>query len=711
MTFTRATLTAAAVATVLLTTGCSSSDDAAPSSGPTLPGNTITAMGGRGGSDGGFGGRGEEINFDKYGPGNLEVRRAGTVDASFTPSSATASLGSNPAIVNSDTTVVMAATAADKPASGGLYVFNYQLRISDGNTGAFSSDEVATGLQIASGATLTLPLNYFASQAYFYLSNDVDNRGTITVADVSATQRGGLTIDANGSYIGSGVITTQGTQPGQAGGSISIYAANLLLNSGPVNASGADASTGAAGNGASIYLEGRLAENTAEISSRGGNAASGAGGNGGSVNLRGDERMFNSGAISTQGGTGTTSGGQGGSAYVSLDDAGELRNTAAIDTRGGAASAGNAGGGGQIGLYADGVLRTSGTLVSRGGDSTAPAGNGGSGGSMYLETDEGYFSGPGIDLPAGDLLVSGNIDSSGGSAVATGTGSGGDAGNVYIELGNYSTPEAQRLVLLGYDRIDNSSGDANYPQDAYVSIGFNNDYGEPNYNNTYVAGGSIINEAQLIGRGGNVVADATNPALGGRGHYVYLETDYDYGANYPDGERLDNSGLIDTRPGTSLNTTSTTWAGGVWMWGYNGVQNSGELFASGANDLGTDGGATGRGNNADDVEIYAQGPVANTGAVHVSGGAGEYVGGSGGYVSFAGTSVNNGGAVNGTGGNADASLAGSAGGDGAFIEMYVPGSTGGVTNSGALSITGGTGETAGTEGGARIAGACVAGTC
>ncbi len=681
--------------------GCGGSGDGG---GTTAGIYTINTSGADGGPNGGSGGSGGYFDLEMYygSGGSIEVLKTGAANASWTPTTAVVNLGSNPLAIAADTTI---AVVTVEPATGTPYLIAdiYSLYISDGDT-VLGNEPPVTGISVASGITLTLGLNYStATGTRFYLYNDIDNHGTITTVDYDATQRGNLRLYM-ASYHGNSAIDTSGTQDGQSGGYVYLSPNYSFFNNGTINTSGYGSATGAAGNGGDvgIWPDYRL-ENTGDITTDGG-TASGAGttgGNAGYIDLEayyGD--LFNSGDLSSRGGDGVTAGGNGDWQFLYVGSVGDLLNSGDLDTSGGDATGGNGGYGDWIGLYAygGGIINT-GDLTTTGGATTDVASNGGSGGDIDVYVDYGYIY---QYTPAGDILFSGNINTSGGLAVtSTGaTGNGGSGGDINIDGDFDYYPMGQRIALLGYSGIDTSGGDGNYGGSAsWVEFYCDESYSD---DGTYGPGCNITNEADLNTMGGDVVAGATTtPANGGDGGSVYLETDYYYGMLDSSLDHVVNRGNIDTSGGDSLESTTNNVgdAGYVWIWGYNSVTNSGDITAVGGDDFGTDGGTTGYGNAGDDVELFAQlGPVKNTGDLDSSGGDGEYDGGRADNIDLFGPEVKNSGNLTANGGDADASLAGSTGGNAEDVELYAPGGRDDITQSGTVTNNGGTGATVGTDG-------------
>ena len=695
----------------LIMTGCSSSNKSSDNNSTTTENYTINTSGGLGGANTGSGGSGNDVQLYKQsGTGDAEIRTSGSADASFTASTPDGNLGSNPLNITTDTSI---AVVTDEPAAGTPYLVanSSTLRISDGN-GTLNDENAVTGISVASGATLTLSLNYnTATRSYIYFNGDVVNNGSITTEDASATSRGNLYFSMS-SYIGStgSAINTAGTGDGQNGGYVAINANYSIYNHSNILTRGNDSTASNAGDGGYVSLNANyIVQNTGDISSRGGDAASGNAGSGGYINLHGGYgNCFNSGDLTSIGGNGEF-GGNGN--YVSLEaNPGKLLNSGNIDTHGGNSTNSNGATAGAISMNASGgQLVNSGNLTASGGDSTESASNGGNGNQISL-----YIGTGGIDStrPAGDMMVSGNMDNSGGDAVASGSGNGGNGASITASIESNGYPSNASIMLLGYTDIDTSGGDGNYGGVA-GNFGIQNDYIPAN--STYLPGGNVVNEANVNAHGGNVVATAvTTPANGGNGGNYNLETDYNYGYLVPELELATNSGNIDLSGGDSLESTSNNSgrSGSFWLWGYNGATNSGTVTANGGNDAGTDGGTTGYGNYASDVQMFAElGEVNNSGNLINNGGNGEYRGGYTNGISLYGATVSNTGNLTSNGGNADANLASSRGGNGGYIELYSPEGVTGVSNSGTVSHLDGTGTITYEVGMFISGGVCISGPC
>ncbi len=694
------------------------SDSSSSSSAVAPPTFTINMAGADGGADGGNGGDGGDFDLimEVGSMGPLEIKSSGVADASFTATVGTPNLGDKPLVLSADTTLAVLDPAGAEPDAGTPYMLD-----SDGNvyvwdgTGDWGAQEDAdgdslepvTGISVALGTTLTLELNYI-THAVLELDYDLDNHGTITTEDLNPDERGSLAMYL-ASYHGNSAIDLSGTLDGQSGGDLEINPSLSFFNHGTINTSGYGSTIGGAGDGGNVgvYSDHYL-ENTGNITTSGGTASGAAGltgGDAGEIDLGANGYAYNSGDLGASGGDGVTEGGDGNGVYLYVDSIGDVRNSGNIDTSGGDSTTYDAGDGDSVGLYAyGGGIFNSGNLTTKGGNTIDADSNGGDGGDVDLYTYYGVIE---FDVdaywPAGDVLFSGNVDTSGGTAVTTAgaTGDGGDGGYFNIEANYENYPLGQRVALLGYvGSITTSGGDGNEGGDA-GDLSVYCDYGLDEMTGNYLPGCNITNELDIVAKGGSVYATAVNIGEdGGEGGVIYIETDTYYGLGSPTFDLVANSGNIDVTGGDSLESDNTGngEGGDVWIWGYNGVTNTGNITSVGGSDPGADGGTTGRGNHGKNILIFAQGPVTNSGALTAGGGDGEYRGGGADSITLFGISVNNSGALTANGGNADPLLPDSEGGDGELIELFAPNGVQDITQTGAVSNAGGTGETAGDDG-------------
>lgn len=688
--------------------------------GPTT--YSISTSGGEAGVDGGTGGFGGRVQIIKFGgTGSVEVRKSGTVNASFTHTQATPDLGSNALEITSDTTIQ---ALVGEPTAGTPYMLpgDIFLYISDGDS-IPGNETAVTGLRVASGATLTLELNNPAAsgtETRLYLPNDIDNNGTITPANIDGTQRGGLDLVFR-SYHGStgSRIDTSGVVAGQNGGAIRLTtlggdASMAINNRGDIDASGAEAPSGNGGMGGSINLDGyAFFENSGTISSIGGRGVSGNGGRGGHVRIEsGTEQLYNSGDINAYGGDGSAAGGPGGlvefESNTTGGGSGEIRNSGDINASGGESTGAIGGGpGGLIEIDAHGDLLNNATLNATGGASLDATASGGNGGYISLASSPISL----IATLAGNVSIAGDIHCAGGHAETTGTGFGGQGGTVEIVLDTSGSasgatglpaPGNQQLILYGYTDIDASGGSGNHGDMGgsvnIISEGERWDNGASAFVDDPC--GDTINEADILVTGGSVAAGATTlPATGGTGGQAFLLADTDATAVNPAAEQVINSGAIDTSGGDSLALTSDPGgnAGGIGLSARHLVSNSGNLTNNGGSDLvNDDSPTTGFGHGSGMIMLQSHGGTAsNSGTLTANGGNGEMLGGEAIGIILGHDQVINSAAISARGGNADSALAGSLGGAGGTVTVYdndLPDLTGNI------DCAGGTGVTAGADG-------------
>lgn len=485
---------------------------------------TLDASGGTAGNKGGWA---DYYSWGVYlqkdaGYGAIEILNSGSADASFTPTvSVDPDFGARPLSIDADTTLYVYDPALDTPPAAGMPYQKqglYWVYVADGDND-FANDTYATGLSIAAGVTLTLNDVMGNSTGYIGLNNGLINRGTITGVDVDATQRLDLMLEAE-NVVNLGRIESFGILPGQNGGFLYMFAFGDpgvhgdIINQGPILTYGANNTDGAAGNGGEVYIEcisnGRI-ENTALIDAHGGTAsgAAGMGGLGGDVSLYAYHSLSNSGAIRANGGDGVDGAWNGGSINLYAAMLGDVRNSATLDASGGSAiyGAGRWGGAVDFTAYGGSVIN-SGDILAGGGDTIDPdnAGHGsGPGGYFYVWALPDYIDG---SVPAGDIVLAGNIDVSSGDALSS-VGLAASAGHVYATIGNPGGG-GQVISLRGYQLIDTSGGYGGNVGGHAADIWLSNDVSGP-----------VINEAWLVARGGD--ADVARPgSKGGLGGTINL---------------------------------------------------------------------------------------------------------------------------------------------------------------------------------------------
>lgn len=473
-------------------------------------GYSIDASGGTAGDRGGWAnywifGSSSGVYLQKdAGYGAIEILASGRADASFTPTVASdPDFGARPLSIDVDTALEVYDPVVDTPPAADVPYQKqglYWIYVSDGD-GDFANDQYATGLSIAAGVTLTLNDVMGDGTGYVGLNNGLINRGTITGADFSGSQRLGLMLEAE-NIINLGRIESFGILPGQSGGFVYLFAFGDpgvhgdIINQGPILTYGANNSGGSAGDGGEVYAEcysnGRI-ENTALIDAHGGTAsgAAGMGGVGGDVSLYSYQALDNSGDIRANGGDGVDGAWYGGAVSLNACYRGSVRNGATIDASGGSGLYGDGRWGGNVVFTAyGGSVINSGDILANGGDAVDP-------------DNVGLYSGPGaccysyaladrIDgsVPAGDVIFSGNVDLTSGD-VLSGAGLATKAGDFYATIGNWGGG-GQRISLLGYQLLDTSGGYGGNTGGHAANIWVSNE-----------GTGPVTNEARLVASGGN----------------------------------------------------------------------------------------------------------------------------------------------------------------------------------------------------------------
>jgi hypothetical protein len=689
------------------------------------PAFRINTSGGRGGSNGGMGGpAGPVISNLQAGNSNLYIRNSGLVDAGFEPGTPFVSLGDNPLVLTENTTIN---TVTMEPAAGTAYQLDGSgiVRISDGN-GTLKDEAPVTGIDVGPGTVLTLDLNSdMNTRANLALSHDLHNQGTITTLNTAANTRGGIILEV-AQYIANSEIDTAGTATTPDGGDVHIFAQYSIYNGGSINSSGADvAGAGAAGTGGTIDLVAQQTlENTGKLDAHGGRSDSDRGGSGGDIYLRAvNGSIYNSRNLVNHGGEGTA-GGHGGAIQLMSSYGNGIRNSGRLQNYGGLGLSDAGGSAGQILMNTQGgAIYSSGFIDAYGGDTRQTASNGGSGDVIMFNTSFttttlaaplAIAAGPSIPLDQLDIRLSGDINTSGGDSPAGGSGSGGSGGMIQImQIGPIrgDTRTEPVVELLGYKAIDARGGDGNQggtggPVDWRMFTGVS-------LTGTPLPGGDIVNEAAITTRGGDVDPASTGPGEGGGGGPVFFQGITEFTFPFDDDEEsLVNRGDIDASSGDSLNSiNSSAMAAIVSLYNRGPVTNRGGIDCSGGDDLATDKGADGYGHGAGPIQLLSMSQVVNSGVLNSNGGNGEYLGGNGQGVRLAGTLVDNSAAINATGGNANADVPGSAGGNGGGVELISPDDYMAVFNSAAVDVSAGEGESAGDPGYDLEGGICLSGDC
>ncbi len=752
--------------------GSSSSSGGGSSGGGGVGGGVpdLNLNGGKGSDGVGYaqGGNGGFAYVVNYFGGNTEIRTEGVADAGFTPISidGLGDTGANPLNVTADTTI-LAVTLFPVIAEGGAvgmgtnYIHSngnilrtatgvvaaegvdvavvdnsyyaptagtFNLFIADGiatvatagtpyfrggnsliylSSGDLVADAVATGVQVSAGSTLTVALNN-SPNASINTNNDFINRGIVTTADASPTQRGNLFINAN-YYFADGDINTNGAATGQNGGDVNLYT-TAMYNRGDVDTSGANSGAGNGGDAGTIDMYGlNGVVNAGGLDLDGGDATGVGVGSGGTASgatlysLNGS--VANAGAVSATGGDGDIGGGDGGGLMATTRNTGSVYNSGDVTAPGGAGS----GYGGDIGLSTyGGAVLSSGKLDVSGGDSNVANPDGGEGGRVILYRVTNYSTG----TEAG-IILSGDIDISGSDSASVGMSATGGNGGSFLVFeggeGNITDPfipgagNRPRIALLGYSNLSFKGGDGGVGgYGGFVGI-ISSDVFYSSLGQTMPSGNTTI-EAAIDARGGDsTVTSGANPDYyGGEGGFVTMYSSYGY-MGFPENQLIVNSGDMDMSAGNTYgNNLNLNPGGSIGMYGYSGVTNSGSMKANGSNDSINVGTMAGRGSDGGLIMFQSLAAVDNTGSMAASGGNGEYLAGGGGMIGMYGNGLVNTAALVANGGAADGGITGSIGGNGGCIA--VDGSPGSTNHSGSISYTAGTGETNGNEGGSNVGG-------
>ncbi|QQR89970.1 MAG: hypothetical protein IPJ88_17700 [Myxococcales bacterium] len=667
-----------------------------PPSGPE--GDSVIDLHGADGSttNGGNGGYfGAAMNDGSLG-GHIKIFKTGSVDASFEfPETVSTNLGEVPLQISTDTTLPNLADGSTlSEGEAFIKTSNNRLYIRQS-----SSDVIVTGVHVASGATLTLELNY-TSYAYFYLDNDFFNEGTISTTVIGATKdRGGLRIYCETYYgTSSSSVDLRGEdgttgEDGGNGGWLDIEAyvnEGIFINQGNINLSGGQGDQG--GNAGWLYVY-----SDSKILNSGNVAANGGAGNvtnGGSANEIEFDAYFghayNSGNLSANGGTGLTYGGSGDTISLYNEYAGHVRNSGMLSANGGSVNAActttcSGGSAGYIGLYAyGGEVLNSGNVSAIGG--TGTTGSGGSGGyfELYTSNSSGW---EGSYQPGGNIEVAGELLIYGGAGASGGSGGGVEA---HIDASN--TPAQQEIIFYGYASLNMAGGNgaSNGGAGGYLEWWHDTTDG-----NSWPAdggpSGGVVNYLPVDLSGGNGADGA-----GGSGGYFYMYTEDEYGFD-TDSEVVINYGDVDCSGGDG--TDDGGYGGYVYMWGYNHAENQGDIIAHG----GSASADNGSGNSGYYIGIFSDlGPAINSGNLDFCGGdatADGGSGGSGGYVEIIGYSASNSGNVGTCGGDGNASNgSGGDGNDFHMLGLYEASSNTADT----INVTGGAGDSPGESGQAYI---------
>jgi len=565
---------------------CSSSDN--NNSGTNY---AVTAVGGTGSNGSGGSGGGFYVESDAA----IKVLKSGSADASFTmPDTSTYDFGSNGYTVSTNEYIYL--DTAVPAGYTGLYVMDNSFhgtsdfnlyKANGGTAGNPNLDYQVTGLRVPSGATLTISADsghyssdYFGT--YIELQNDVVIDGTLQ----TAAGYNYIYFDNSSSYSNNIVVTGTVTTSGADAGWIEFEAGKHFYNSGTLDASGGDNTTGDGYNsyGISLYAYTGSVYSKGTIRANGGNGGNGNGGDAAHYIelIGGDEEDTDVDSIN------------GGGVILS----------GTVEARGGNAGGTTGGNGGNGGGY-----YYMGGVIAMGGDTIVNASFNFSGGNA---SGAGYTGGAALGLPffcigedyrrVGVCQISGSFNLNGGNGEI-----GGDAG--YVEILSWSwirftdqpsniLGQAPDVELLGFANINLNGGNGtsaggNAYKDTYELYTL----AARNYvYDAYLPAYPIVSEANVSARGGDASASG---GTGGTGGYVELATDAD----------------------DDYSTTNTT------------VTQSGTINISGGNATASGG----IGGNSNEIYLGSDNTgycwnVTTTGTLTANGGNGALQGGNGGLI-------------------------------------------------------------------------------
>ena len=626
--------------------------------------------------------------------GHVKVFNTGVVDASFSVPTPDFVPGIVPLVVAADTSLTSYANTTIGLASTDVF---FQV---DSDANLYKNIQniavPVTSIDIAQGFTLTLANNAGGTNPLLNLHDDLRNAGTLTVA---ATAQGvkpiqfQLTVDDYLGAVGS-VIELSGADgatgdDGAPSGGIYVNFYGTFVNQGDIHAWGGNGDAGAAGGTVSIVSQSAALVNTGTIDVHGGAGAVTTGGAAGTVQLEGYyQELDNSGALIADGGDGITGAGDATySNFYILD--GTIRNSGSLSATGGActdlACTGGAGGNFDFSSQGGGDILNSGDINTSGGAGITKGGT--SLGATFSSCDcqgNDLPLGGGTHLPSGSIRVSGSITARGGSGLAGGSG-----GEIQMTLTDTDNPLGQEIELRGYTDMILSGGSSPHGNGGtggeYLlqQVASANDVGGTD---GFGPAGAVINYANVTSHGGDgVVAAAGGQVKMLTQAQFHFDDSFEIAANF---------GNLDVVGGSAPLAAGANSGGSVTLDGIVGAQNSGMITIDGGRALGTN--STGGGGN---VYIKGEhGAASNFAAISCRGGDATGADGSGanaGSVYIVGSSATNSAAISCIGGAGDG--ADEPGGDGGFIDLFAS-PNGPSMNSGTLSVAGGTGTPPGVSG-------------
>lgn len=628
----------------LALTACRERNLTVASTQPSAVSPTLLASGGS--STSGSGGNGGYVYIDTYG-GAVKVLKSGTVGTVITVPTYTPNFGTDPsahAVISAGTTTTVVVDTDDFSGALCMVSGDPNLYIGDGSGICGDGDLIVTGLTVETGATLVLVDQGHCGGPGCYpnlqLSNDLVVNGVIT-SDASA----GLYIEASTIDVKSGgkIVTSATTTDSSAGELYLGYGNGLtkqIINQGAIEAKGLGN-----GSGGYIFFEpDDLVVNTGTIDASGGDStvtgsAGGSGGVSGELDVYVDHGDFySSGIIRVNGGKGATSGGDNNADFCNWTDQwGNYCNSIYIETA----------------LYdntnRNGDIVISGTWEANGGEGVE--GMGGYGGYIYLQPNA-----------LGAVTINADLSVKGGNGMGTGSHWGAYTYGIDI-FQNFDTygsgftlpASAGKISIAGTYDLRGGGGDAGGGNAGYLAV----------YGNNYTADvpGADI---ELIGLAAIDLNGGEGTSGGSASSQAFEIFTYNT-SSYPAGP-ITNEARIDARGGKATFAGNTGGTGGYVQIQVGGLGTPGELINnSGAIDIsggaGDNGGAASGGGFSDALSMIAV-HITNSGALTANGGNGTTAGGNGGNITLNSTD--------------SATLA--------------------TSNTGNLSVVGGTGTAAGTPG-------------
>jgi hypothetical protein len=599
---------------------------------------TMLARGGRGTI--GSGGNGGIVRVNAITASETKIRSTGSVVTTFVMPTANPPLGPNPLTVDADLTLEV----GDELTPGVTTIL--------GDNGV----DVATGLRVLQGVTLTLGPNWDADNAdadglpetgtleqcrlafvhgvviegnlRTLLRDASPHRGHFFIHGGDVVVRSTATVDTSGDDVAAG------SGDGAAAGNIHFEAWGTLINEAPLTAVGGDGDNGGPGGVCWLLSDHYSAFNSGNVDFRGGEGLTGVGGNGGGFRFEAaalQSAMFgdlaggggyNTGNALAKGGDGVRGGGPGGiiDFYSVAGDGPFVNDGAELDASGGNATVdGNGGNGGSVALTSmGGIARITGTLRVKGGNGAGP-GNGGNGG--YIEASANIQI---LQVFNGGCFVGASLDSSGGDGAQGGNGGSSNIwNNSNFGAGqNFARPGFDPTVVVGYSGFDAGGGDG-------VTQGGNGGTITLANRVAFDPGGvprtdSLTNEVPGLNRGG--AASAGNGGWGGYTEITSWATNaVDGGAGNYD-RVIENLGDFDATGG----------AGGLYGGGGGFIVIEDDYHVVNRGDLTTTGGRGGANaaGGGGGIQIVGNGIAYNEGNLTADGGAGFGDAGGGGSQIF-----------------------------------------------------------------------------